>query len=184
MRQAILDAALDAFAEKGAAATVEDVRRRSGASVGSIYHWFDGKEGIAHALYVEALRDYQRGIVEVLERESQAERGIRAAVRHHLRWVESHPDLARFLLTSRETGGEELREMNRELLAATARWLRLHADAGTLTRMPLDLYYAALIGPSQEFARLWLQGRTTSSIKTAQRVLGDAAWQALSRKGD
>ena len=62
-RQVILDAALEAFAERGtAAATVDDVRRRSGASVGSIYHHFGDKEGLAAALYVEGLRSYQEGL--------------------------------------------------------------------------------------------------------------------------
>ncbi len=41
-----------AFTESGfAAATVDDVRRRSGASVGSIYHHFGGKQELAEALY-------------------------------------------------------------------------------------------------------------------------------------
>jgi AcrR family transcriptional regulator len=183
VRQAILDAALEAFSERGGSANVEDVRRRSGASIGSIYHWFGGKEGIEAALYVHALRDYQRGYLAVLDRESEAEAGIRAAVRHHLRWVERSPDLARFLLTSRETGGQELRELNAEVLAATARWLRPHVEAGAVEPIPLDLYYTVLIGPSQEFARHWLKGRMKSSIKKAERVLGDAAWTALRKKG-
>ncbi|HEU0024621.1 MAG TPA: TetR family transcriptional regulator [Thermoleophilaceae bacterium] len=183
MRQAILDAALEAYTEHGGSATVEDVRRRSGASVGSIYHWFGGKEGIEAALYVEALRDYQRGYLAVLGGESDAEAGMRAVVRHHLRWVERNPDLARFLLTSRETGGDELRELNAEMLMATARWLRPQVEAGTVEPIPLDLYYTVLIGPSQEFARHWLKGRMKSSIKKAERVLGDAAWAALRAKG-
>ena len=45
--------------------------------------------------------------------------------------------------------------------------------------MPLDLYYTVLIGPSQEFARHWLAGRTKSSITKAERTLGEAAWHAL-----
>ncbi len=49
-RDQILAAALGAFAEKGfAAATIEDVRERSGASTGSIYHHFGDKEGLAAA---------------------------------------------------------------------------------------------------------------------------------------
>jgi AcrR family transcriptional regulator len=182
-REAILDAALRAYSERGGSATVDDVRRLSGASVGSIYHWFDGKEGIEAALYLEALRHYQRGYLAVLEREPDPELGIRAVVRHHLRWVAGNPELARFLLTSRETGGEELRRLNAEVFAATARWLRPQVEAGAIQEIPLDLYYAVLIGPSQEFARHWLKGRMKSSIKNAERALGDAAWNALRAKG-
>jgi AcrR family transcriptional regulator len=185
MRQAILEAALAEFAEKGvASATLEGVRRRSGASVGSIYHWFDGKEGIASALYVEAVRDYQRGLLDTLRRNAEAERGIKSLVRHHLRWVERNPDLARFLLASREADGPELRELNREALSTAASWLDPHVQAGRVRRLPLDLYYPLLIGPSQEFARHWLHGRMRSSIRTAERTLAQAAWDALRTQGE
>jgi AcrR family transcriptional regulator len=181
-KQEILDAALRVFTDKGyAAATVADVRELSGASTGSIYHHFGDKEGLAAALYVEALRDYQAGLLAVLERPSDGERGIKALVRHHLRWVAAHPDLARFLLAGRPPGAvEPSTEMNRELLAAVADWIR----GKGLRRMPRDVFYMVLLGPAQEFTRHWLAGRTKTSITTAQRALGEAAWRALRSEGD
>ena len=58
--------------------------------------------------------------------------------------------------------------------------LEPHFESGALRRLPLDLFNSALIGPSQEFARHWLAGRTKTSIKTAERELAEAAWRALS----
>jgi AcrR family transcriptional regulator len=180
-RQAILDAALRSFSEKGvAASTVEDVRRLSGASVGSIYHHFGDKEGIAAALYVEALRDYQQGFLEIVRRAPEAGRGVRALVRHHLRWVAAHRDLARFLLTGAPPGAaERLEPLNRELFAATGAWVDAEVEAGRLRRLPRDLLYTVLIGPAQEFSRLWLGGRTRTSMRSAERALAQAAWDAL-----
>jgi AcrR family transcriptional regulator len=184
-RADILSAALECFNAKGfAGATVEDVRRRSGASVGSIYHWFGSKEEIAAALYVEALADYQLEFHELLRGHTDAERGIKALARHHLRWVAANTERARFLLQRREAevllaSEARVRELNRELLAATAAWLEPHVKAGRVRRLPLDLHYTILIGPSQEYARHWLQGRMKSSIERAQRELGEAAWRAL-----
>lgn len=183
--RAILAAALECFTEKGfTATTVEDVRRRSGASVGSIYHRFSDKEGLAAALYVEALRDYQLGFLRVLRRERDAARGVRAVVRHHLRWIRANPDRARFLMHRREleaalTDDADLRALNRETFGATQAWLRPHVEAGRLRDLPLDLCSAVLIGPSQDFARLWLEGRAASSITKAEPVLAEAAWHAL-----
>jgi AcrR family transcriptional regulator len=178
-KQKILDAALRAFADKGyAAATLADVRELSGASTGSIYHHFGDKEGLAAALYLEALRDYQEGVRAVLDRETDSERGIKGLVRHHLRWVGAHPDLARFLLAGRPPGaGERLEEMNQELLAAVADWLRGRG----LRRMPGDVFYAVLLGPAQEFTRQWLAGRARSSMAAAERSLAEAAWRGLRR---
>lgn len=184
-RREILDAALRCFAARGyTAATVEDVRRLSGASVGSIYHHFGGKEELAAALYVEALRSYQRGLLAVLDREGDPERGVRAIVRHHLRWVEGNPDLARFLLQRGAPAGDErVADLNRETFARTAEWLRPHVRAGRIRRLPMDLYYAVLVGPAQEFARHWLHGRMKSTIGQAERALADAAWDALAVRG-
>jgi AcrR family transcriptional regulator len=182
-RERILDAALSAFTEKGfTAATVDDVRRRSGASVGSIYHHFGGKEELADALYAEALREYQRGFTAVLRRSRHAERGVKGLVRHHLRWVAANPDKARFLLRGRPRT-QEIVELNREVFAATEQWLRWRVAAGELRELPLDIYHAILMGPAQEFCRHWLEGRTRSSVAQAERALAQAAWDALRTQG-
>lgn len=188
--RAILDAALEVFSEKGySGARVADVRRISGASTGSIYHHFGGKEELAAALYAEGLADYQRGLLRTLERHDDAEEGVRAIVRHHLRWVAANPRLARFLVNRRETevlaaGEERVRDMNRRTFAETSAWLRPHVEAGEIKDLPTDLYYTLLIGPAQEYSRHWLGRRMRSSIKQAENVLADAAWAGLRAKGD
>src|SRR4051794_26112490 len=106
-----------------------DVRRRSGASVGSIYHHFAGKEELAAALLVEGLREYQAGLLAVLEGAGDAEAAVRGAVAHHLDWVEARPDLARMLLAPRDpavrlAGQAPLRELNRPFFAAVEAWRR------------------------------------------------------------
>jgi hypothetical protein len=39
-----------------------------------------------------------------------------------------------------------------------------------------------LLGPSQEFARLWLSGRTRIALRRAERELAEASWKAV--RGD
>lgn len=177
-RQAILDAALECFVERGVGATtIEDVRVRSGASVGSIYHHFDSKEGIAAALYVEALRDYQAGALAALRS------GVGGLVRHHVRWITAHPDRARFLLTRREpevaeASREQLAALNRSFFAEIRAWI----ERSDLRPLPLDLFHAVVLGPAQEWARHWLAGHGETSPRTAERVLADAARAAVSKE--
>ncbi|MBX5470815.1 MAG: TetR family transcriptional regulator [Thermoleophilaceae bacterium] len=184
-RRAILDAALAAFDERGfAQASIEDVRRRSGASVGSIYHHFGDKQGLAATLYAEGLRDYQQGFLRAIGRHASAREGIEAAVRHHLRWIAANPKLARFMLESRDPelarlAGERVREDNRRFFARVQEWLDGHAARGAIRRLPRELYPALLVGPSQELARHWLAGRVRGSLRAAERHLGEAAWRAL-----
>jgi AcrR family transcriptional regulator len=184
-RDRILDAALDSFSEHGfAGSTIEDVRLRSGASVGSIYHHFGGKEGLAAALYVDGLAGYQRGLLRALRDNDGAEAGIKAVVRHHLRWVQSHRKLAGFLFEHREpevrmASQGPLRELNRDLFAELDEWLGRHIAAGAIEDLSRDAFYAVVIGPAQEVSRHWLAGRTEAGLGRLETELADAAWKAI-----
>src|SRR5829696_961667 len=119
-RDRILESARDAFAERGLiSASIGDVSSGAGASVGSIYHHFEGKEGLAGAVYVAALADFQRAFADVVTRTEDAEDGVRAGVRTTLRWcLREQPDAARFLLSTadaaRGAADDRLRELNRD----------------------------------------------------------------------
>jgi AcrR family transcriptional regulator len=55
-RESILDAALACFLTNGyIATTINDIRETSGATTGSIYHFFDGKGALAMALLEDAV---------------------------------------------------------------------------------------------------------------------------------
>ena len=182
-RAKILDAALESFAERGyAATTIADLRRRSGASVGSIYHRFGDKQGVAAELYIECLLDYHRGVARALDPDPKAEDGIRALVRHHLRWVERDPRRAAFLLDRGEAesaAAGRVREANLELFEVVRRWLEPHIEAGRIRRMPLQLFYVIVLGPSQEYVRHWLRDPDRAAIGRVAPVLAEAAWGAV-----
>lgn len=176
-REAILEAALDSFDATGSTA-IEEIRRRSGASVGSIYHHFGGVDGIAVALYVEILRGYQAGVVRALRGAPGPEDGVKALVRHHLRWVERNPERARFLLQGgapRLAADDELRTLNRSLSATIGDWVENQAEIRTLRR---EVFYAAVIGPAQELSRAWLADRIPS-LRELEDELAETAWRAI-----
>src|SRR6266699_2582990 len=102
-RQAILEAALKCILLKSVAGTtIDDLRLRSGVSVGCIYHHFGSKEGLAAELYLHTLRDYQHAYLAALGTSRSARAGVEGAVRHHLRWVAASPNRARYLFRCRE----------------------------------------------------------------------------------
>jgi AcrR family transcriptional regulator len=184
-RAAILRAALEVFGRNGyAAATVAEIRRLSGASTGSIYHHFGDKEGIAAALYLECLADYQAGFAAVLRADPPAEEGIRGLVGYHLKWVERNPDRARFLHQMRHApfmaGAEEdVGRLNREFAGAVMGWTARQVEAGALRPLPRDLFIAVLLGPCQEYVRQRLAGLKTVSPAQAARELATVAWRSL-----
>src|SRR5215213_27705 len=190
-RARILDSARDAFAERGLiAASIADVSATSRASVGSIYHHFEGKEGLAGAAYVAALRDFQGAFARAVTRSESAEDGVRRGVHAVLRWcLRDQPEAARFLLTAadaaRGAAEPELRAANREFFRAVLAWWDEGVDAGDLRALDLDLAHAIWLGPALEYCRLRLDGRTRIGPARAAAELAGAAWNALkAQEGD
>ncbi len=189
-RQAILDAALIEFSAHGVAgASIRNICRRSGASVGSVYHHFGDKSGIAGALYIEGLVAYQHGFLSVLEGVASTRAGVEGGVHHHAGWISGHPDLARFLLLGRDAGvvpetERPLQAINRSFFRAVSRWTRPRMQVGELRELEPELMTSLWIGPSQDLARHWLAGRVRVSLTEAAPVLAHAAWICLRPGGD
>jgi len=184
-RREILDAALDCFSRLGfAAATMEDIRARSGASTGSIYHHFAGKAELAAALYLSGLFDYQEGMLVELGRHRVAERGVRSIVEHHLDWVKTHPALARFLLYMRQAEAvaataAEVRAQRQEFFRRALAWLAPHIQHGDILDLPAPVLVSLIIGPCQEYGRYWLGRSESAELGPARRALSDAAWASV-----
>lgn len=184
-RDSILEAALACFLEKGVdATTLEDIRARSGASTGSIYHLFRGKEHIAGVLFVDAARDYQDGLLAAVRGKDTAEATVRAVVTYYLGWVAASPDRARFLFVTPRSKLEaavrdELRAMNRDMLRELGAVIRSYVKAGEVRALPPDLFVAVVMGPSHEHARQWLAGVARTPLRQAAPLLADAAWAAV-----
>jgi AcrR family transcriptional regulator len=188
-RQAILDAALETFlANSVAGTTIDAIRRRSGVSVGCIYHHFASKEQLAAELYLDILREYQRGFITTLRSSRSAESGVQDAVRHHLAWVAANPTRASYLFHCREpevTDASDARaqDLNTAFYAEAAAWLSDKIDAGEIRPLPKTLYHALWMGPSLEYSRQWLAlpRRRAGELRAATAAIADAAWQALRR---
>jgi len=177
-RERILAAARERFAADGVySATLEDVRRDAGVSVGAIYHHFPDKERLAEAVWLDALERYQAGFLDTLHASAGTRDGIVAAVEYHLGWIAAHRDAAALLFSARPATA---REPNRAFFRAVRGWWREHA--ADLRDLDLDLAHALWLGPAQEYSRHWLAGRARRVPGAVARELGEAAWRAL--KGD
>jgi AcrR family transcriptional regulator len=184
-----LKTALRLFTLQGySATTIEDIKLQSDVSVGVIYHHFGSKEGIAGALYVESLSDFQRGLVRAIGlREPGAERAVRAGVAHHLDWTDANRDRAGFMLRRRETelaaaSEADIQLLNRRLFDELESWYRPRVAAEEIRDLPLALLCAIWFGPSQEYARAVIDGQATGNgtrLADAAPALADAAWAAL-----
>jgi AcrR family transcriptional regulator len=181
----ILQAALACFSEQGVdATTIEMIRDRSGASIGSLYHHFGNKERIIAALYLEGVGGYARLLEAGFARVDGAEACIKLLVGCYVDWVLANPDWARFILHSRgrveaSELGEQLREANRLQHGRIDEVLRPYREAGAYREMPRDCFVSVVIGPVQDFTRNWLAGRTRSSLADCRELFMQVAWDAV-----
>jgi AcrR family transcriptional regulator len=185
-RRDILEAAQHLFVQGGVGATtVDDIRERSGVSVGSLYHHFPGgKEAIAAALYLETMAEYQDGFLQELRRHRDPATGVGETVRYYLRWVREHREATRFLfhygdLELQSHPDASLARLNEVFFAEIHAWA-IDVGIAELARLPTDLAVAIWIGPSHQYARRWLTGGAAAAIDQAAGLLADAAWAALS----
>jgi AcrR family transcriptional regulator len=178
-RRQILDAALHVFLKRGYGATrIEDIRRHSGASTGSIYHAFKGKEAIAGALFVEALEGWSHAAASALAFPVEPEGAIRASVEGLIDWGLARPDQFRFM--------DDMRFLEARLSAAartaegavlTAQTYRAQVARGEVRDIPWAVARALILGPAYDYLR-----RGAGAILSSdddRRLLSEAAWDAV-----
>jgi AcrR family transcriptional regulator len=183
-RRQILDAAHAVFLQKGyAGAGIADIRARSGASTGSIYHFFDGKASIAAALFLEAV-DGWAVATEAARTGDSAEAEIRSSVEGLIDWGLARPDQFRILDEMRfvEPLIRESPEMSRLLDAgeAAARdTYETRAQRGAVRALPWPIARGLILGPAYDYLRAAAAGRADVPPRAARRLLSDAAWSAV-----
>lgn len=181
----ILQAALACFTDFGVdATTIEMIRDRSGASIGSLYHHFGNKERIIGALYLAGTAEYAALLAEGFALADSAEACVKLLVTSYVDWVVANPDWARFILHSRgrveaSEVGAELREVNRVNFRRILDALAVYRAQGLFKAMPVDCFTSVVIGPTHDFARHWLAGRTQTSLAECRELLAQVAWDSV-----
>lgn len=184
-RQGILNAALACFEEYGVAATtIEQIRDRAGCSIGSLYHHFGSKDGVASALFIDGIEDLNAGLLARLEVCSTAEQGVRACVLHYADWVIHHRPLARFMVQAREIhfaveAKVELKAIYQRHFGAVFSWFGRFVLNGDMKQLPPETYIPIISGPIEDYARLWLSGRIRTPLADVAEVFAEAAWNAV-----
>ncbi len=101
-RQLVLDSVLILFRDRGYFNTsVQDISRDSGVSIGSIYHHFGDKEGIARTLYASLSERMSSGIERAVARHETAHDRCRAVVKLLFDMTEAQPLVMDFMLYAR-----------------------------------------------------------------------------------
>ena len=184
LKSRVMEVSLAHFSDVGIEQTnVGDILQDADCSVGSLYHHFGSKEGIAEALFVEGVDHFNAGLLAALLPRRTASTGIKAMVTFCCEWVTDQPQLAAFLLSREiklsELARLELREKDRAFGQSTYDWFAPHVKSGELQALPTALYMPLICGPTLECSRMWLSGRSARSPREVAAILAEASWQSV-----
>lgn len=181
----IIEAALACFSRHGVEATTIDmIREASGASVGSLYHRFGNKEGIAAEVYMQGLRDFRASLEGRLASVRNLEDAVRAVVDANIDWIVANPDWARFVFNHRMVLAQADREKAfvEETTASTLKWwadMLALPGAEALAARKSPVYASVLTGAVHDYARHWLEGRRKTSPEKLRTQFSAAAYAGL-----
>lgn len=185
-RAAIKTAALREFNLHGLERTkIADICSAAEVSVGSVYHWFGSKEGIASALVLEGLQGNNAYLRKRLQGATTAEEGAHAVVDGLISWITRNNDLARFMYFATvgpagQTHNDELEVVGREHAEMLRAFFAPHLSVSGLPGVPIDCLPSILLGPVHDYARRWLNGQVTTSLSGHRKQFRESAWRAVS----
>lgn len=182
-RTQILEAALRCFLARGYLATsIADIRRESGASTGSIYHFFPGKGALAQALLGQAVAGWTAASEPAQADDVPAETAIKASVEGFVTWGLANTALLRFM--------DEIRTLSdnhpdfaavREALADGRRraesQYRRFVERSEVRPLPFGLAHSLMLGPAYNYLRLVAAGEAPTP--GASELLAYQAWAAV-----
>ncbi len=181
----ILHAALICFNHSGIAATsIAEIKKNSGASIGSIYHHFGSKDGIAYALYVNGLQDYHNLLTEKLGEAETPENKIKTFVVIFLDWVGENPELASFIFSARSylvnsKKAEDVEKFHDENGKETAAIIKELIAKKGIKKLPGRVYSSLLVGPAQHFSQHLMKTDASLNLEKEKAALAQAIWESL-----
>ena len=158
--------------------SIADIRKTSGATTGSIYHFFGNKAGIAIAIWQDAIlgwsEDFKRAAPE-----NTAKAQIKASVQSLLMWARNNPDhfaiYDEILFLSRTV--KELAPIQKIIAdghAISSVMFEAWAKSGDVQHFPWAQARALMLGPSMEL----LRARQPFSDDQIE-IFANTAWQSV-----
>jgi AcrR family transcriptional regulator len=186
-RASILSGALSCFDKLGIdGTTISEIQRESNCSIGSLYHHFGSKEGIAEELFIEGIQQFNSGMIKRLKRTHTAEDSVKAVVRFYCDWTARNRPLATYLhsrnIQFSNDARDQLREIHNAYILEVFLLFAQYVESEEMRVLPLETYVPLISGPVQEYTRRWLSGQsgTGSTISREMKELfAEASWKVV-----
>jgi len=181
-RYLVLDSALTLFTERGYFSTsVHDIGRAAGVSIGSIYHHFGDKEGIAGALYSQLNSRMESLIGDICRRHESAHDQARELIARLFELTETEPRAMEFMLYAkhREFLPEHGPVCSSRPFELMREMVRRGMDNGEIRRMEAIVASTCLFGGALRMITGRLDGVVEQPLPTYLPEVWDCAWRAV-----
>ena len=183
-KESILSAALHCFSENGIDhTTIQQIQARANCSIGSLYHHFGSKEGIAEELFLEGVGQLNHAMLEQIRRAVNAEQSVHAVVSAYCDWSTENRDVARYLhsrdIDFSEQARKRLREIHQSFITEVFTWFAPFVAEGQMRVLPVETYVPLISGATQEYVRRWLSGHHHKGPREVKQLFAEAAWNAV-----
>jgi len=182
-RQQILDATLSLFSSKGYFNTsVRDIARESGVSIGSIYHHFKDKEGIASAMYNNLLDRMIEELSQIKASNKTTHDRCRSVISFLFEMTEQEPEAMEFMLSSKHRDF-----LPNEKPVCSSAPFELMRDlvkdgmvSGEIQVMDLMVASSCLYGASIRMITSRLDGLIDKPLPEYLEAIWSSSWKAIS----
>lgn len=180
-RSRILQAALDEFSEKGYhASTIDSIAERAGIAKGTVYRYFNTKEGLFNALKEDTIGEFVELARQDLSREVDVVKIIESIVKMYLSFFEKNSAFFKVITQEYKDFGREFSEkfINGLILALPGLKRRCWKASrnGYLKQMNYFTVFYGIIGFLNGVIQKWLheggmEGALLAEIDTVKEVL-------------
>jgi len=183
----ILLAALDCFDSTGVElTTIGDIQRLAGCSVGSLYHHFHSKEGVAEALWLTLIEDFNDAMLRRMKKAKDGQAAVCSVVAGYVAWSVKQPRSMRYLhardIAFSTAGSTRKKELLDHYIQGVFGIFAPFVRSGELAELPLHAYVPLISGPIEAYVRRWLAGEAPSP-RQVEALFAQAAWNAVKGSG-
>ena len=181
-QEQILVTSLRLFTERGYFNTsIHDIQRESKVSIGSIYHYFKNKEGIARELFTGLVTAMDEGMDRIDRRYGTSHDRCRSALAWLMELTRRSPSVMQFILYARH------REFlpDEKPICSSGPFLRMKEmvkrgmDEGEIRRMDVTVASTALFGGGIRMIHLELDGVLERPVESYLEDIWECAWRSV-----
>ncbi len=181
-RQLILQTALNLFTGRGYFNTsVHDIQRQADVSIGSIYHHFKNKEGIAKALYDDLVEHLASVIGGIMENHGTAHDRCKQVISHMFELTESNAAAMQYMLYAkhREFMPDEKPVCSSKPFELMKMMVVQGIDSGEIKDLPPYVAATSIFGGAIRLVYLRLDGVLPDELPQLLDPTWECAWRAV-----